>query len=186
MKKERKHERFRVNLQVKFSSALDFVTQYADNISAGGLFVRGKIDAEPLSHVPVEVILPGHGSFMIKARVAHIMTEEMAAKFGCGPGAGMEIVEAPSDFQSALSNYLMVLGNRRGSLIWVNEKSLCDELGVAGYDAEHYKEGNMTGSPLAFVTIDTWNKSLEGNPPIIQVKNFDDAIAKVDALLLPS
>ena len=37
----RQEERFRVNFSVRFGIARDFVQEYAENLSSGGLFIRG-------------------------------------------------------------------------------------------------------------------------------------------------
>ena len=132
---KRRHQRFAVRFQVKFKTALDFVVEYAENLSAGGLFVRGAHRLEPLSEVEVEIGLPGYGSFTVRGKVAHIVTPELAAMGNRRPGAGLEITEAPAGFRAAIEEYLRRLGRRRDVAVLVEEGSPLDLLAAAGYRA---------------------------------------------------
>ena len=145
----RAHERFKVRLEVRFARAVDFVTQYAENLSAGGLFVAGGEALEPLTSVSVAVELPGHGTFEVVAKVAHILDAETAARFGVPPGAGLEIVERPPGFEMALASYLTLLGRRRDARVFVCEEAACAELGDAGFDTEAVAVADLAGALAA-------------------------------------
>lgn len=134
-KDNRRHQRFAVRLQVRFKSALDFVSEYAENLSAGGLFVRGAHRLEPLSEAEVELTLPGYGTHMVRGKVAHIVSPELAARGGRRPGAGLEIIEAPAGFTDMLGEYLRRLGRRRDVAVLVEDGRPLDLLTAAGYRA---------------------------------------------------
>jgi uncharacterized protein (TIGR02266 family) len=131
----RRDTRFRVHLAVRFASARDFVTEYAENLSNGGLFVCGAHTLAPLSDVQVEIDLPGLGHFTIEGRVAHLLPEEIAARVGRPAGAGIEITRAPTTFRDALQQYLHRLGRRRDSAVLVDGGAMQAALESAGYRA---------------------------------------------------
>ena len=131
----RRHQRFAVRFQVRFKTALDFVAEYAENLSAGGLFVRGGHRLEPQSEAEVEIGLPGYGSFTVRGKVAHIVSPELAAATGRRPGAGLEITQAPDGFTEALGEYMRRLGRRRDVAVLVEEGQPLELLAAAGYRA---------------------------------------------------
>ena len=135
-KKDRAHTRHDVVMAVKFGSAEEFVTEYAENISVGGLFLRQGHTLEPLSIVTVEMNLPGFGNFEVQARVAHVLDQETADRFGREPGAGMQLVEVPEGFDDAMMAYLGRLGKRRDCLVLVSEEKTHKFLKDAGYRVE--------------------------------------------------
>ncbi len=131
--KERRHKRHPTILAVRFLQATDFVTEYAENLSAGGLFVRRAHELEPLSDVEVRLELAGYGSFSVKARVAHVLGEEMAKKMGRSPGAGLQLTKVPPGFDDALRGYLERLGRRRDFLILAEDAACVEMLASAGF-----------------------------------------------------
>jgi hypothetical protein len=120
-------------MAVRFASADEFVTEYAENLSVGGLFLRQGHTLEPLSIVTVQMSLPGFGEYEVKARVAHVLDEATAASYGREPGAGMQLIEVPDGFNEALMGYLGRLGKRRDCLVLVSESETHDFLKSAGY-----------------------------------------------------
>jgi uncharacterized protein (TIGR02266 family) len=130
---KRRHQRFPVRIKVRFHSALEFVSEYADNLSAGGLFVRGAQKLDPLTEVQVELALPGYGTHSVRARVAHIVSDEAAAASGRRPGAGVEIVDPTDGFDDVLGEYLRRLGRRRDVAVLVEGGRPFELLSAAGY-----------------------------------------------------
>jgi hypothetical protein len=130
---KRRHERFEARFQVRFKSAVDFVSEYAENLSAGGLFVRGAHRLEPQSEAEVQITLPGYGTHTVRGKVAHIVSPELAARSGRRPGAGLEIVEAPIGFGDLLGEYLRRLGRRRDVAVLVEDGRPLELLSAAGY-----------------------------------------------------
>lgn len=128
--------RYLVRLAVRFVEARDYVIEYAENLSRGGLFVAGAQHLEPLEKVTIRVDLPGFGAYEVECRVAHTLSEERAAKLGRRPGAGFAIMAAPEGFEQALSQYLLVLGRRRDATVAVADDAAAELLAAAGYRVE--------------------------------------------------
>lgn len=132
---KRVNERFDVQFKVRFGTALDFVSEYADNLSVGGLFVRGGHRLEPLSDVEIELELPGYRGFKLRGRVAHIVDPALAARTGRRPGAGVQIVSGPPGFEGELREYLRRLGRRRDVAVLAERGAPLDLMTAAGFRA---------------------------------------------------
>jgi hypothetical protein len=130
----RRTPRYRVNLVVRFASAVDFVTEYADNLSSNGLFIRSSgSDLKVFEEVGVELGLPGLGAFKVGVRIAHVLTVAQAAANGAAPGAGCEIIERPPGFDDALQEYLRRLGRRREHTVLCHDDEPLAFFGQMGY-----------------------------------------------------
>lgn len=129
----RLEERLPVNLSIKYSVAREFVLEYAENLSVGGLFIRGAYNLQRGQIVNVEIALPGYGAFAVAAEVAHVLSPVVAAKYGRKPGAGFAITKSPPGFAEALRAYLLRLGRRRDHVVFVSDDQLALLLDAAGY-----------------------------------------------------
>ena len=127
--------RHRVNLSVRYGTASEFVSEYAKNLSQGGLVIADAHHLEPLSEVRIEIDLPGAGTFEVTGEVAHIVNAEMARQIGISPGAGIAIKRGPKGFKEALSAYLQRLGRRADVVVFVADERLVEVLGDAGFQA---------------------------------------------------
>ncbi len=197
---QRRARRERVHLRVGYSRAQDFVEDYAVNLSSGGLFVAGAADLELLSVVTVKISLP-HRDFEVRARVAHLVDERAAAARGIAAGAGMEIVDAPDEFQQALTAYLMQLGRRRDAHILLEANRFAMALADAGYrvsrldSPKHLRE--LLNSNDAFAAVVgpdqvsqyKTNLSLTRSSAVLVVapprRSVDEVLAELDELLAP-
>jgi len=146
---KRRHQRFAVHLKVRFASAVDFVTEYADNLSAGGIFVRGAHTLAPLEEVSVALDLPGYDTFEVTGRVARVVGPDLAREMGIRPGAGIEVIKSPEGFDSALTEYLRRLGRRRDVVVLVPMGASFDLIQAAGYNAEPVPEPQQIVATLA-------------------------------------
>lgn len=124
----RKSPRSRVHLRVTFRGARDFVEQYAENLSAGGLFVRDVKGLRVRERVTLALELPGHGAYAVEAEVAHVAGPEHAR-----PGVGLQLVVTPPGFQQALETYLLQLGRRADAKVFVDAEPWRSLLAEAGY-----------------------------------------------------
>ncbi len=131
-------------MAVRFATAEEFVTEYAENLSVGGLFLRQGHYLEPLKVISVRISLPGLGDFEVRARVAHVLDTETAKKYGREPGAGLQLVETPDGFDEAMMEYLGRLGKRRDCLVLVSDAATLKFLEEAGYRVE---ETNLSVIP---------------------------------------
>lgn len=119
-----------MHLRVSFQRARDFVEQYAENLSAGGLFVRGATRLALREQVTLELDLPGHGAFAVTAEVAHVVPPGDPHR---APGVGLSLVTKPPGFDDALTAYLMRLGRRPDAKVFVSHDPWRSLLADAGY-----------------------------------------------------
>lgn len=124
----RRSPRQRVRLRVEFARAQDFVEQYAENLSAGGLFVRGAEGLVPMQMIVLKLALPGLGTFEVQAQVMHVLSQGAG-----GPGVGLAIRKAPVGFDDALTGYLLRLGNRKDVIVLVTGSPWRETIVDAGY-----------------------------------------------------
>lgn len=109
---QRKYPRVGVKLAVRYASASEFVNDYVENLSQGGLFIAGaKLEMFQITAVQLE--LPGSGNFTVTAKAVFILDEPTAAKMSRRAGVGLEMIEKPAGFDDALLGYLLRLGRRR-------------------------------------------------------------------------
>ena len=121
---------------MRYATAIDYVREYAENLSKGGLFLSGVTSLKPLSQVTVEVELPGYRTFKVRAQVAHVLDAATAERFGRTPGSGLAILNPSPEFSDALSAYLMRLGKRADHLVFTGHEGIRHVIAAAGYQAE--------------------------------------------------
>jgi hypothetical protein len=109
---QRRHPRHNVRLAVRYANAEEFVTDYVENLSEGGLFLAGAHTLPLFTETDVRIELPGQGSWTVRAKSTFIASGRTA-------GAGMEILDKPPGFDDALLGYLLRLGQRRDHTIMV-------------------------------------------------------------------
>lgn len=119
----RRNPRHRVALSVSFHDARDFVTQYAENLSAGGLYLAGAQSLEVRAEVELELELPGHGKFVVSAEVVHRDAR----------GAGLQLSNVPPAFTAASRAYLLLLGRRTAITVYVDVEPWRGLVTGAGY-----------------------------------------------------
>ncbi len=127
----RRSPRKRVHLRVEFPRAQDFVEQYAENLSSGGVFVRGAEGLSQFEQVTIKLALPGLGAFELQAEVIHVIPRDQAG--ARGPGIGFAIRVAPPGFDDALTGYLVRLGNRANMTVFVDGEPWRELVSDAGY-----------------------------------------------------
>lgn len=118
---------------MRYSNAREFVREYAENLSKGGLFIKDAYALAPLQPVAVRVELPGLGTYEVRAEVVHIIAPDMAAQLGRPAGAGLAIVEGTEAFQQTLEQYLQRLGQRKDHAVLIADESAGILLGSCGY-----------------------------------------------------
>jgi uncharacterized protein (TIGR02266 family) len=95
--------RVRTQLEVTWTSAREFLVVYAENISAGGIFVVSQ-NPPPL-HEVVELLLKlpdGEGPAKTDAEVIQRLTPDEANHLGRQPGAGLQFVGSDDEFRRRL------------------------------------------------------------------------------------
>ena len=95
--------RHAARFQVGFSSNQDFVLEYAENISAGGVFVQTEQPIELDSIVTVSLRLPGNEvPVEAKGVIVHRLTKAEAAKVGKHAGIGVQFLDSSDEFREAI------------------------------------------------------------------------------------
>jgi len=144
----RRAERFRVNLQVRYECAADFVREYAENLSNDGLFLGGAEGLEEGEELQLELDLPGFGQFPIRGVVVHLVDHPAARQTGKPPGAGIFMTHKPPDFAAALLEYLGRLGRRKDFLVYVHEGLESQPFQDAGFLIERAPDVDILSEAL--------------------------------------
>lgn len=118
---QRRHPRYGVHLAVRYTNAEQFVNDYVENLSVGGLFIAGANQVPLFTETDVHIELPGQGSWTVRAKSVFIIDAAAAQASGRKAGAGMEIIDKPPGFDDALLGYLLRLGQRRDHSIMVGD-----------------------------------------------------------------
>ncbi|MFH2008885.1 MAG: PilZ domain-containing protein [bacterium] len=148
---DRQQQRYRVHLSVRFETALEFVTEYAENLSRGGLFVRGAHNLELNAEIPIRMEIPGYEDFPVVAKVVHVITPAMAEAIGRKPGAGFQISKGPKGFLQALRDYLSKLGRRRDVTVFASDEKIGGVLEGAGYQVQVVPEAHRVIAAMTTV-----------------------------------
>ncbi|HEY5925919.1 MAG TPA: PilZ domain-containing protein [Kofleriaceae bacterium] len=130
---QRRHPRYGVRLAVRYSNAEEFVTDYMENLSAGGLFIAGANRLPLFTETDVHIELPGQGEWTVRAKSVFLIDDVAADKIGRKAGAGFAILSKPPGFDDALLGYLLRLGRRRDHAVMVGEIPGVDLITDAGY-----------------------------------------------------
>lgn len=118
---QRRTPRFGVRIAVRYTNAQQFVDDYVENLSSGGLFIAGAHQLELGAETDVHIELPGQGSWTVRARTMFVIDPAAAAQAGRTAGAGMSMIDKPPGFDDALLGYLLRLGRRREHAVMIAE-----------------------------------------------------------------
>ena len=100
---KRAFERIPAHLKVTWPSAREFLVTYAENISAGGIYVVTPTPPELGEVVDISLELPdGPAPARTKAAVIQRLTPDEAKKRGRQPGAGLQFVGSDDEFRRRL------------------------------------------------------------------------------------
>jgi uncharacterized protein (TIGR02266 family) len=179
--------RHRVHLEVRYRTAAEFVEDHAQDLSTGGLFIRGATDLAVGDPVEVEVDLPGSGSYTVTGRVAHIMTPERAAELDRAAGAGVELTSSSAEFQQAQRAYFERLGRRRDAYVIATNVLVATHVERFGYSTLEAKEpGQLTRliarADGAVVGIIVGRREAELYRKAAAAHGLDDLVSAVDFL----
>lgn len=176
---QRKFPRFDVRLAVRYSSASEFVNDYVENLSQGGLFIAGA-KLEMFSITAVQIELPGSGKFTVTAKTVFVLDEAAAAKLNRRAGVGMEMIERPPGFEDALLGYLLRLGRRRD-----HELIVGDVPGASFFADAGFRVVTMSQEALAAV-IGAADPEPAVSCPVFRIEHasqLPDILERLDGLL---
>lgn len=132
-RRKRGTDRFRVHLPLRTGG--EEARAFAENLSRGGLFIRGGAGLGVGDSLVIAIDLPGHGEFAVGVSVAHVITAEMAREHGRSAGVGLELCDTSREFEEALAAYLSRLGRRGDRMILTTDEGVHMRLCAAGYQA---------------------------------------------------
>ncbi len=197
----RKAARYRVFLSVRYEVAADFVREFAENLSHGGMFIRGARGLTRRRDVMVEIELPAYGHYQVRAEVAHVISEEKARAHGRTAGAGLSIVEMPDGFDEALSGYLQRLSRRADSIVLAADEEAARLLLAAGYQVRAVSspdrldalvagcEMPLVGVVVPAARLEEFAAAARGTPaadllvPVAAQRRIDDVLVRLDRRL---
>jgi Tfp pilus assembly protein PilZ len=197
---QRRHPRFGVHLAVRYANAEQFVTDYVENLSVGGLFIAGANQLPLLTETAVTIELPGQGDWTVRAKSVFVIDPVTAERMGRHAGAGFEIVDKPPGFDDALLGYLLRLGRRRDHAVMVGDVPGVELVKDAGYrvlpleseDEVAFALANDDAKIIAIIVptslVATYRGSLgeKGKELVFTATSVDDVIDilnRVDSLL---
>lgn len=103
-------ERFEVYHRVRFKSGKQFLTEYTENLSRGGMFVASNKPLEPGSLIEAEIEVEGiEQPLKVEGRVAYRLDSEEAQKVGRSGGMGVQFVDLSPEVQARLHQYIQRL-----------------------------------------------------------------------------
>ena len=179
---QRRHERHAVKLAVRYTNASQFVTDYVENLSLGGLFIAGA-KLELFQHTIVTIDLPGQGRWMVAGKAVFVLDEAAAAQMGRRPGVGIEITRRQPGFQDALLGYLLRLGRRRDHEVLVGDIPGASYFAEAGFRVVALPQA----APRALAAIVGPTATAPASVAhVFRVSGFDDlpdVLARLDAML---
>lgn len=92
---------------VRFRHRDEFVKQYTENISAGGLFIATDRSVERDTVLDITMFIPDLAQeITIKGRVVYILDEAGAARFQCAKGVGIQILEMSEADRTMFNAYV--------------------------------------------------------------------------------
>lgn len=170
-------------LQITYLRAEDYVREYAENLSRGGLFIAGVRGLRPRDRVQVQIELCGFGIVTVETEVAHLVDEETAVGLGRSAGAGFAIKRAPVDFQDTLSAFLVRLGARREARVLVGDAVTENLVRAGGYVTETAPEPteiiNALGTAPIFVALVVQPAQASAYRQALEPANLDGLILEI-------
>ncbi|MCX5858346.1 MAG: PilZ domain-containing protein [Proteobacteria bacterium] len=105
----RREQRLPVRLTVKFRTGKALEREYSENISYGGMFIRGRTDLPLRTKLEVVFKLPGtEQEIKAVAEVVHIVSQEKVDMIDGDrvPGSGVHFIEFIGDGEEKLRRYI--------------------------------------------------------------------------------
>ena len=84
-------------LLVRCETWREFVEQYANDVSSGGMFVATDMQPEALSTLDVHLQLPEATEIVLRARIVHVLSAEHASMQGKAQGVGLELLDLDAE-----------------------------------------------------------------------------------------
>lgn len=96
--------------RVMYKSGLEFLTEYCEDLSRGGMYLATNSMLKKDEEIPLRLELPGITEPLeIMARVAHTLSEEESQAIGKSPGVGLQFLDLPPEAIYKIQTYLTKL-----------------------------------------------------------------------------
>ena len=116
--RRRQEERFEVIHRVRFSSGEEFLSEYAENLSRGGMYLVTEESLKPGTVLQARLEIPGlEKPIELKGTVAYRVGAEQSFEQGRAPGVGIKFLELDPEARQRLDHYLTRLKIHRQKLL---------------------------------------------------------------------
>jgi type IV pilus assembly protein PilZ len=106
----RRADRLQHEVLVAYRTVAGFMTDWAVNISKGGLFVNTRSPLEVGSEVKLILSLPdGNPTFDLLGRVSWVNPQSAAGEPGAAPGMGIEFLDVDTEKKARLEAFVKKL-----------------------------------------------------------------------------
>ena len=142
----RQEVRYETALEVRFDNLPDFATEYATNISKGGLFIRCPKPPAMRTRISLNLRLPSGENVAIDAEVVHVLSPEQAAAMRTSPGVGVAFGALPVEKRERLEALLTKYNERTPKVLIAHAdgawaKKLGDAFGTKKIDVVYAANG---------------------------------------------
>ncbi len=182
MDERRESPRLTTSLLVRFESFDDFLVEYTENISKGGMFVRTVDPAVALGAVVrVAIELPDRREVTLLGRVARVVDADAAAAEKVAPGVAVEFLDLGERARAALEAYLnrATADEQSGPFVAVDEVDMTPAKLLLIDDSATVRTGIAEALTARGFTVRTAEQGLQGlsaalsDPPDIVVSDVE-------------
>lgn len=120
---QRSQPRYDAVVPIRFRDAEDFLVQYTENISSGGVFIRTNNPPEVGTQLRMSLELPGTRTALpVTGEITFVVTPEQGQISGRTPGCGVRFKEVDPGTTQVLEQYVDSLSQKsRGSVLLVDD-----------------------------------------------------------------
>ncbi len=105
--KPRPEERFELYHRVSFTSEEEFLTEYTENLSRGGMYVATEKQLEPGTVIKASIDLPGlNEPVQVEGKIAYCLEGGNAEENGRNRGVGVQFMNLTLEARSRLNQYI--------------------------------------------------------------------------------
>lgn len=107
VEEKRNSDRFNTRLKVRYGDVTGFISDYAMNISRGGMFISTKEPLQPGTGVSVEFAIPGiRVPIKIQGKVTWVNEPQQSKYSNLIPGMGIEFHSLNTSEQKKINSFI--------------------------------------------------------------------------------
>ena len=143
-------ERFDVYHKVRFRSKQEFLVEYIENLSRGGMYLATTMDLETGSTIRAQIEIDGIGMpIEVEGRVAYNLESDEAYEVGRNRGVGVQFVNLSAEAKAKIDHYIRRLEIHRLNPKRKNTSKLPDQ-------------GSLTDHLVPEILIDLYDRRFTG------------------------